>query len=349
MSISSEIFGYTKKGQTVYTVCIKSKELKVKIITYGARIRRLKYMGTEMVYGFYGMGDYERDCDYHGAIVGRYANRIAGAEFTLDSKNYKLDKNDGENHLHGGNSGFSQRNFEICDMVPTEDGGRVTLSLFSEDMDGGYPGNIDLRVTYTLSGSTLMIDYAATTDKPTYLNLTNHSYFNPSGVGSTVRDVILKTASANYAPSDKELIPFGYIEAAKGALDFTKAKPVCEALDSDDAQIVNAGGIDHCFESSGSFERASAGVYSPTTGIMIEMFTTEPAMQIYSGNFMGTKEKMPDFRGHIKQQKQTAICMESGIYPNTPNNSFGGGIITPEKAYSSATKYVFSKKSDFSW
>ncbi len=300
---------------------------------------------NDVVLGFSSLDSYRiGNGKYYGAVIGRYGNRIAGGSFELDGTPYTLAKNNGRNHLHGGVKGFES----VVWRVAEHNGKQITFHRTSPDMEEGYPGNLDVRVTYTLTeDNALKIDYEAKTDKKTHLNLTNHSYFNLKGAGSgDINDHLLQVNADQFIPVDEELIPTGkLLPVANTPFDFRKEKPVGQEVNSTYEQIVLGKGYDHSFvlndepktEEGLTF---TAKVTEPFSGRVMEVFTDQPAVQLYGGNFMdgtggGKKGKTYLYRG--------AICLETQHYPDSPNRpDFPSTMLEPGQTFRSTTVYAFS-------
>lgn len=351
MNITKAPFGKTSSGQDVelYTLT-NDKGVEAGIITYGGIIVSLKTPDRngnpgDIVLGFDSLKDYEERSPFFGCITGRYANRIAKGKFTLDGKEYTLATNNGPNHLHGGKVGFDKA---VWKAETKSEGDAVSLVLThtSPDGDEGYPGNLDVEVTYTLNNSNeLVIDYKAKTDQPTVLNLTNHSYFNLEGHGSgNVLAHELQLSASKFTPTDDTAIPTGELRPVEGTpLDFTKGKPIGRDIESDYEQIVFGKGYDHNFVIDGrpGVLRRAATVRGPRSGRVLEILTTEPGVQLYTANFM---EKMAgkdgatyDFRG--------AFCLETQHFPDSPNHpDFPTTVLRPGDTFRSTTVHRFTTK-----
>ena len=298
----------------------------------------------DVVLGFETFGGYtQKNEPYMGALVGRYANRIANAKFTLDGKTYKLAPNNFGNSLHGGNVGFDKVIWNVEKIGDSS----LKLTYQSKDGEEGYPGNLNVQVIYTLgSDNSLKIDYTATTDKATPVNLTNHSYFNLSaGKDSTILDHMLQLNAEKYTPVNDQLIPTGQIADVKGtSLDFTSAK----AIGKDIGNV--KGGFDHNWilnkngGASGNYrEQPAATVFDPGSGRVMEVFTTQPGIQFYSGNFLNGVLQLT--KGGQVYIPHAALCLETQHYPDSPNQpSFPSTILKPGETYRQTTVYKFSVK-----
>ena len=301
----------------------------------------------DIVLGFSTVADYVKNSPYYGCIVGRYGNRIGKAKFSLDGQEYALAANNGENSLHGGVKGFDKVIWAAKE-VKTDNAVGVELKYLSKDMEEGFPGNLDATVTYWLTNDNeFKIEYAATTDKPTVVNLTHHSYFNLAGEGSG--DILGHELTINadtYTPVDQGLIPTGKLEPVEGTpMDFRTATAVGARIDADFEQLKFGKGYDHNWvlnrKSAGDMELA-ATVFEPKSGRVMEVLTTEPGLQFYAGNFLddsrtGKSGKVNGFR--------TGLCLETQHYPDSPNKpDFPTVVLKPGETYKTSTTYKFSTK-----
>jgi aldose 1-epimerase len=294
----------------------------------------------DVVLGFNSLDGYlQKNNPFFGALVGRYANRIANAKFDLDGKTYTLAPNDHGNSLHGGNRGFDK----VMWLASKQNDSSLKLTYQSKDGEEGYPGNLNVQVIYTLgSDNSLKIDYTATSDKATPVNLTNHSYFNLSaGKDSTILNHQLSLNADKFTPVNDQLIPTGKIDDVKGTpMDFTTPKMVGR-----DIQNVK-GGFDHnwVINSKGNSEMSlAATVYEPNSGRFMEVYTTQPGVQFYSGNFLGGQ--LSDTKKGQRYVQHAALCLETQHYPDSPNEpSFPNSILRPGDTYRQTTVYKFSVK-----
>ena len=348
-SIQKTVFGKTKDGAAVDLFTLTNANgMKAKIMTYGAILTELHVpdrqgRSDDVVLGFDDLESYLKGHPHFGATTGRVANRIAKGKFTLDGKEYTLAVNNGPNSLHGGLKGFDKVVWK-AESKEASEGVAVQLTYVSPDGEEGYPGNLTTVVNYTLTNQNeLRIDYKATTDKATPVNLTNHSYFNLAGPQSG--DILgheLTLAADEYTPADDTLIPTGEIRSVKGTpLDFTKAATIGSRI----AQVADkTGGYDHNFvlRGKGKSLALAARAYEPKTGRVMEMYTTEPAVQLYTGNFLDGKLKG---KGGVMYQKHQAFCLEAQHFPDSVNHpEFPSVILRPGQTYTQTTVYKFSTK-----
>jgi aldose 1-epimerase len=302
---------------------------EVTIITYGGAIVSFKVPDRngvfgDIVLGFERLQEYVNNPLYFGALIGRYANRIARGRFSLNGLEYQLPCNNGVNHLHGGFKGFDKRVWNA-----SEDGNVLHLSYFSKDGEEGYPGNLTASVDYSLRSNALSIEYRATTDRDTIVNLTNHSYFNLRGAG-TILDHELMLSANSFTPVDEDLIPTGEIRSVEGTrMDFRKSRPI------------DSGGYDHNFvlnDWNGSL-RSVARLYEPTTGRVMEILTTQPGIQFYSGNFL---DGSYGGKYGFVYEKYAALCLEPQHFPDSPNHpNFPSTILHAGEEYHETTILQF--------
>ena len=347
-------FGQTKSGDPVYRyVLTNSKGVEAVVISFGAALVSLKApdrngKSADIVLGYDSLAGYEQDKTFFGATIGRYGNRIAGGQFTLDGTVFHLPKNDGPNSLHGGTRGFNKRIWTGVDRSRA-DAQVLELTYTSPDGEEGYPGTLRVQVTYTLPAETneLRIAYSATTDKDTVVNLTNHSYFNLSGVASQeILEHQLLLRALKFTPVDSTLIPTGELRAVCcGPFDFTKATAIGARINQADEQLKFGKGYDHNWV----LQRADKGglqvaaeVFEPTSGRVLIVLTTEPGIQFYSGNFLdGTvRGKGGQFYGH-----RTGFCLETQHFPDSPNHpNFPPTVLRPGQVYRSTTVFRFATR-----
>ena len=349
LSLSSADFGTTPDDESVRIHTLtNSAGLEVRIITYGGIIVSLRTPDRDgnfddVVLGFDSLDGYLAKHPYFGTLVGRYANRISKGRFTLDGVEYNLARNNGDNHIHGGIRGFDKvvwrdRPFQ------EENGVGLVLEYTSADGEEGYPGRLDVQVTYTLTGDNeLVCDYRATSDRATPINLTQHSYFNLAGqgTGNVLRHLVELNAAA-FTPIDAELIPTGEIRPVEDTpFDFRTETPTGARINSPDEQIRLGGGYDHNFvvNRTGEGPSLAARVREPVSGRVMEVYTTEPGVQLYTGNFLdGTLTG----KGARVYERRFGFCLETQHYPDSPNRpEFPSAILRPGETYESRTVFKF--------
>jgi aldose 1-epimerase len=353
-SIEKDSFGVTSDGQAVdrYTLT-NDKGVSAEIINYGGIITRLRVPDKngrlgDVVLGFDDIKKYEDQSPYFGAIIGRVANRIAGGMFFIDHRRYCVPINNGPNHLHGGFRGYDKRIW-TADAVMTADGPSLRLSLVDPDGAEGYPGQVNVTVIYSVTGdNALKIQYYATADKATPINLTNHTYFNLKDAGaSSIGEHVLRIFATHYTPVDSTLIPTGEIAAVKGTpLDFTSPKPIGHDLPAMGGSPV---GYDHnlCLDHPNDVFSEAAEVYEPVTGRDMQVWTTQPGMQFYSGNFLDGS--VTGKKGVVYAQ-HNAFALETQHYPDSVNhNNFPATILHPDEVYRQITEYRFSALAQQPW
>ncbi len=348
--VKKEDFGKATTGQAVelYTLT-NAQGLEIKITTYGGIVTALKTPDrngkfADIVLGFDNLDGYLKGHPYFGCIAGRYANRIAKGRFQLDGKTYQLTINNGEHHLHGGTEGFDKRVWQARE-VKTRNGVALELTYLSKDGDQGYPGNLSAKVTYTLTNANeLKIDYFATTDKATVVNLTNHAYFNLAGQGNgDILNHELQIYAKRFTPTDETAIPTGVLQNVQGTpFDFTKATAIGARINQADEQIKFGKGYDHNFVLDGKAGvlRQAAKVYEPTTGRVLEILTTEPGIQFYTGNYLDGTLTGKDGKTY---QHRYGFCLETQHFPDSPNQpKFPSVVLRPGKPYRTTTVLKFS-------
>jgi len=348
--VRKESFGKTGDGRPVdlYTLT-NSKGMEVRAMTYGGIIVSIRVPDKngnfgDVVLGHESLGGYLVNPPYLGAIVGRYANRLANATFTLDGVKYTLAKNDGPNTLHGGVNGFNKQVWEAHEFKNSKGVG-VAFSYLSKDGEEGFPGNLKVKVSYTLTDENqLILDYEATTDKATPINLSQHSYFNLAGEGSG--DILghhLMLNADRFTPVDKTLIPTGELTPVQGTpMDFTKPTAIGARINDNYEQLVLGKGYDHNWVINRTSDGLvlAARVHEPTSGRILEVFTTQPGVQFYSGNFLdGT---ITGKHGHVYKQRY-GLCLETQHFPDSPNHpDFPSTILKPGQKFQSQTVFKFS-------
>ncbi|WP_460919164.1 aldose epimerase family protein [Pontibacter brevis] len=352
MNIKQEPFGTTPEGEeaTLYTLT-NANGMQVQITNYGATITSVLVPDREgemgdVVLGFDSLGgyftpEYVKSGPYFGAIVGRYGNRIAKGRFTLNGEEYQLATNNGENHLHGGNKGFDKVMWEA---EPLQGQNSVRFTYVSPDGEEGYPGKLTSAVTYTLTNDNeIRIDYQATTDKATPVNLTNHSYFNlAAGEAEDALGHVVTLNADKYTVVDESLIPTGELRNVEGTvMDFREPQTIGARVNQ-----VEGGGYDHNYVLNGEKGemKKAATVYEPTSGRVMEVFTTEPGIQFYSGNFLdGTITGS----GNQTYKKHYGFALETQHFPDSPNQpEFPSTILEPGETYESTTVYKFSTREE---
>ncbi len=350
-STEKKPFGKTPDGQPVDLYVLTNKNgVEAAITNYGGAVVSLKVPDRngkfgDVVLGYDSLDGYVNDKSYFGAIVGRYGNRIGHAQFSIDGKTYTLAKNNGENSLHGGIKGFNKAVWAAKEL-PAKNGQSLELTYLSKDGEEGFPGNLHVRVVYTLTDSNeLKIEYSATTDKKTVVNLTNHTYFNLAGPGSG--DILghqLVIEADKFTPVDASLIPTGEFRDVQGTpLDFRKATAIGVRIDQDDEQLKLGHGYDHNFvlrRAAGAPISLAARVVEPNTGRVLEVWTTKPGVQFYTGNFLdGTARG----KGGLTYARRSAFCLETQHFPDSPNQpKFPSVVLNPGEKYSTTTTYRFT-------
>lgn len=344
MPITHEPIGTTHDGITVERFTLRGDgRVEAEILTYGGTLAALRAPDRDgnlgdIVLGFDSLEPYLNWHPYLGSTVGRYANRIAAGRFSLGGHEYVLAKNNGENHLHGGPGGFHR---QVWGATPrdTAAGPSVELRYLSPDGEEGYPGNLDVTVIFTLAGDELQIDYTASTDRDTVVNLTNHAYFNLAGGGDILGHQIAIAAS-RFVPVGPSLIPSGELRGVAGTpLDFRAPAPIGARIGDDDEQLRNAGGYDHTWvidKAPGELALA-ARVSDPASGRVLEMLTTEPGVQFYSGNMI---QGGLVGRGGQTYVRHSGLCLEAQHFPDSPNQpAFPSTALRPGETYRQTTIY----------
>lgn len=351
ISLDSTKFQKEIDGKKTNLYVLKNKNnMQAYFTNYGGRLVSLLVPDSagklvDVVVGFDSVEGFEKSTEpYFGATIGRYGNRIAKGKFKLDGKEYTLALNNGQNTLHGGKKGFQ---YVVWDAAQP-DAQTLVLTYLSKDGEEGYPGNLNVKVTYSLTDDNeLKMDYEATTDKKTLCNLTNHAFFNLNGEGSgTILDHKLQIFADQYTPVDTTLIPLGKNEAVKGTpFDFTQPETIGKRIEADNAQLKAGKGYDHNFvlngTKAGSLNHA-ATVWGDKSGIVMDIYTQEPGLQFYSGNFMQGKNT---FKGGAKDDFRTALALETQHFPDSPNQpAFPSTVLSPGQTYKTSSVYKFSAK-----
>ncbi|MFA6979532.1 MAG: aldose epimerase family protein [Ignavibacteriaceae bacterium] len=350
MEIEKSSFGKTKQGTEVFLYTLKNhNKVSVSITNYGGIITSIKVPDkngniSDIVLGYDHVDGYIiNNSPYFGALIGRYGNRIAKGKFSLGGVQYKLATNNGENHLHGGEIGFDKVVWTANELHGKDTVG-LELTYVSKDGEEGYPGNLNVKVNYTLNNrNELRIDYTATTDKKTIVNLTNHAYFNLKDAGaSTILDNQLKINADRFTPIDSTLIPIGKIIPVENSpFDFRNFTKIGKRINSKDEQIKFGLGYDHNFvlNENGNQLKHAATVKEESTGRILEVFTTEPGIQFYSGNFL---DGSITGKNNIVYNRRSGFCLETQHFPDSPNhNNFPLTELEPHQAYNSTTIYKF--------
>jgi aldose 1-epimerase len=354
LAVSKEAFGQMTDGTPVEKYTLSNVHgMEVGIITYGGAVQSIKVPDKDgkvgdVALGFDNLADYlKANNPYFGALIGRYGNRIAKGQFVLDGKTYQIPANNGPNALHGGPKGFDKQVWAATPITDSDWVG-VELSYFSPDGQMGFPGNLAVTVRYTLNNDNeLRIDYSAVTDKDTIINLTNHTYFNLAGAGhGTILDQVAMINADKFTPVDKTLIPTGELQDVKGTpFDFTQPTAIGARIQADNEQLKNAepkqGGYDHnwVFNNPGNLSALAVRVFDPKSGRVVEMYTTEPGVQFYVGNFLDGSLKGKD---GLSYEHWGAFTLEAQHYPDSPNQpKFPSTELKPGEKYSQTTIYKF--------
>ncbi len=325
-----KFFGTTKNNEEVSVYTIKKGDLEAEVITYGGIIKNLYYKGRDIVLGYDTLKEYEDGIFYFGAIVGRCANVTGGASFKIDGTEYKISRNSGEHHSHGGFLGFDRKIWNVSEYSEN----KITLNYLSVDGEEGYPGNLNILVTYEIEDNSLIITYRGETDKDTVCNITNHSYFNLNGHNSG--DILkhrLKINSSRVTSFDSKFISLGEIDEVAGTyFDFTNEKEIGRDIFADDVVLEKCGGFDmnYCVD-----DELCAVLLG--NDITMEVYTDKPGVQLYTSNYVDTKGKNGCYYG-----KQSAVCLETQFYPNAINNdNFPSPILRSGEIYLFKTIYKF--------
>ncbi len=336
-------------GKEVDEYTLTDGRIEVAVLTYGCIIARVLAPDrdgrhVDVALGLSNLHEYETHNPFFGCVVGRYANRIGGAKFMLDGHEYHIATRQPPNALHGGIRGFDKHVWDVVREI--SDSGAVGLELryLSPDGDQGFPGNLEARVTYTLADAELRVDYQAAADRPTVVNLTNHSYWNLRGEGEgSVEDHILRLAASHYTPVDAGLIPTGEIAPVDGTpLDFRQAKPIADGLRSSFQQVAIARGFDHNWvidRPDGDALVLAARVVEPTSGRALEVLTTQPGVQFYAGNSLDGRVYGPSGRAY---RQGDGLALETQHFPDSPNrSSFPSTVLRPGETFRSTTVFRF--------
>jgi len=344
-------WGKTRDGQVVDLYVLTNRNgAEAAIATFGGVVVSLKVPDRngklgDVVLGYDSVDGYESDTAHFGGIIGRYGNRIAHAQFSLDGKTYTLAKNNGENSLHGGLKGFDKVVWTAKE-IQAKDGQSLELSYLSKEGEEGFPGNLRVTVIYTLTdANALRIDYSATTDKKTVVNLTNHSYFNLAGAGSgDILGTVLTIEADKFTPVDAGMIPTGELRDVTGtAFDFRKPTAIGARIGQDDEQLKLGNGYDHNYvlrrAAGGHSETLAARAVDSSSGRVMEVWTSEPGVQLYTANFLETTKG----KGGMTYGRRTAFCLETQHFPDSPNHpKFPSTVLSPGERYHTTTTYKFS-------
>jgi len=351
MSIEKKPFGETKSGEKVDVYTLRNANgYDAQITNYGGILVFLETPDRtgklgDVVLGYETLNEYIENNPYFGALIGRYANRIAKGKFKLNNKEYTLATNNGENHLHGGIVGFDKVVWDAREIRDAEGVG-LELAYLSKDGQEGYPGNLSVTVRYFWSNDNeLKIDYAATTDRETIVNMTHHSYFNLTACKRDTLDHELMFNAERFTPVDETLIPTGELRSVKGTpMDFTKPTAIGARIEQEDEQLRIGSGYDHNWvlnDYDGSI-RMAASVYEPTSGRVMEVHTTEPGLQLYAGNFL---DGSITGKNGVVYYKRYGFCLETQHFADSPNKpDFPTTVLKPCGKYTSTTIYKFSTK-----
>lgn len=348
MPVSRRAFGETREGNAIECYTLRNAHgLEAEIITYGGTLRALRAPDRngaldDVLLGFETLEPYEGDHPYFGVLVGRYANRIAGGRFELNGTTYELACNNGPNHLHGGPQGF-HRQIWSAEERASEDGPSIELRYASRDGEEGYPGNLAVVVVYTLTDQNeLRIDYTATTDAETIVNLTNHAYFNLAG-GGIILDHELQLFASRFTPTDATSIPLGELRPVQGTpMDFTAPTPIGARISADDEQIRHGQGYDHnwILDTGNGELGLAARLHERSTGRLMEVYTTQPGVQFYSGNLLDGS--ITGKRGQT-YVKYGGLCLETQHFPDSPNQpDFPSTVLRPGEVFQQTTIYRFA-------
>ena len=341
MSVTKVPFGMTKDGQAVDCYTLRAGALEAEILTYGGTIRALRVPDrsgkpVDVVLGYESIAGYEENDGYLGALVGRYANRIAGAKCLIDGETAALEANEGSKQLHGGPKGFSHR------VLDAEIAGEsaVCFTYTAADGEGGFPGTLRLKATYTLTERGLTLRYEAESDKATYCNITNHSYFNLNGEGDVLGH-FFRVDADRFTPIGEDSIPTAMaIPVAGTPFDFTAEKTVGQDIDADFPQLRQTRGYDHNFVlNAAQGLRFAARLTGEKSGIVMETWTEKPGIQIYAANFLGTGFQT---KGGVTYGRHGGICLETQFFPDSPNHpEWGDILLRPGRRYDYTTEYRF--------
>ncbi len=348
MSVSKKLFGKTKNGEEVTIYTLKNdKGMTATFLDYGAVLVNLLVPDAngkfdDVVLGYDTVAEYEINGPGFGSFIGRHANRIGDAKFTLNGKTYELEKNDGKNNLHSGSVGYNKFMYE-AETFEEEDSVSVEFSRLSPDMEQGFPGNLDISVTYTLTNDNeLVIEYLAVSDQDTIVNLTNHTYFNLAGHKSgTILNHLVQIDADQFTPTTDDLIPTGEFADVTGTpMDFRKLKPIGQDINAEYKPLIQAGGYDHNYVLNINENEVTkvAELVEEKSGRKMTVYTDKPGLQLYTANFL-TNEKGKD---GVVYQKNDGVCFETQYYPNSCNiEAFPSSVLKAGEEYDFVTIYKF--------
>ncbi len=344
-NIKVETFGEIDSEKVLLFTLHNSNGISAKITNYGGIITSLtvpdkRGVAENIILGYNTLNEYLNDTSYHGALIGRFCNRIAYGKFLLDDKEYQLATNNDPNHLHGGLKGFNKIIWDAKTIKGANFVG-LELSLLSKDMEEGYPGNLTVKVSYKLTDENeLKVDYFATTDKKTIINLTQHSYFNLSGnIKSTILDHHIKINADHYLPVNRNLIPKGNLEPVKNTpFDFSEFNKIGARINDENIQLKIATGYDHTFVLNKENPTLAAAAFEEESGRLMEVYTTKPGVQFYTGNFLSNPTESI-------YKNRNGFCLETQYFPNSPNQpNFPSTILLPKQQYKETTVFKFLLK-----
>lgn len=339
--MQTSTFGKNRLGEEITRYEISSGKLSAYILDEGATLQSLIFDGTDVVLGYDNIAHYERNEGYLGATVGRYANRIARGQFTLNGKHFQLDCNEkGKTHLHGGQKSVCFKKWSVTSHREDE----ITLSV--TDQGDGYPGTVTLSVRFSVKDDTLGIAYSAVSDEDTPINLTNHAYFNLGGVGSgDILDTVLTLSASEITPVDADLIPIGELWSVAGTpFDFRAPTAIGAHIADHERQLMLGGGYDHNFCIDGTGLRPFCTAFSPKSGITLTGFTDQPGVQLYTGNCLSTDAGKAAAGKEKGYGKFEGFCLETQHYPDSPNHSsFPSTVLKAGETFQSTTLYSFKR------
>ena len=327
---------------------LSSDSVQVGVLDHGARLAYVRVPDRTGEFGDVSLGHgsddgWLADKDFLGATIGRFANRIADGRFCLDGAAYTIPPNENTNALHGGPRAFDHADFELSHVIPAAAGESVTASLISPDGDNGFPGTLTVTVTFSVAGSDLRLDFRATTDAPTVVNLTNHAYWNLSGRATSIDDHRITVAADTFLPVSVKFIPTGELAPVEGPMDLRAGVRFGDVLRRPTPQMLLTHGLDHCYvlgESAVGAPRFAARVEEPGSGRVLELYTDQPGVQVYSGNFLNGSVVL---RGGSTARQGDAFCLEPQAFPDAPNQPrFPSTVLRPGEEYRHTSTYRFT-------